>query len=257
MPVVALHHGIFGFDELRLGPLRFPQFPGIPAALQAAGHTAIVTRVHPTASIPRRAEQLKASLLRQLSNIPEPAQPVVLIAHSLGGLDARFMLAHLDMARHISALLTISTPHRGASLADLCLHHLDFRLRIYRAIESLGLDLGAARDLTRPAMARFNRDTPDHPDVRYFSITCAAPRSAIRPKFRLSHHLIEKQEGPNDGMVAPVSSRWGTHLAHWEMDHLSAINRRSPNPLALLRGRAENHPIIPELYLRAVREIAY
>jgi triacylglycerol lipase len=40
-----------------------------------------------------------------------------LIAHSMGGLDSRFMLspANLDhLAAHVASLTTISTPHHGS-----------------------------------------------------------------------------------------------------------------------------------------------
>lgn len=245
---VFLHHGIFGFDELRLGPVRIAQFPGIPAALDAAGHPTFLTRVHPTASVASRAAQLKASILRQL---PPDTDRVVLIAHSMGGLDARYMISHLGMHSHVAALLTVTTPHRGASLADFCQKHLNSRhWRLYERLCKLGLDVSAGQDLTRASLARFNEETPDHPDVSYYSITCSVPTTCLIGKYVLSHRLISTEEGPNDGIVSVASATWGTLLDHWEVDHITAVNRP---PLAFLRkGRRD----IPARYVAAVRRIA-
>ena len=38
---------------------------------------------------------------------------VNIIAHSLGGLDARQMLTHLGMGSRVASLTTVGTPHRG------------------------------------------------------------------------------------------------------------------------------------------------
>lgn len=206
--------------------------------------------MHPCASIPRRAEQLKASILRQLSNGNHAPAKLILIAHSLGGLDARYMLSHLGMADHIAALLTITTPHRGASLADLCLKHLNRRFPLYAALRATGLDIGAATDVTRPAMAAFNAATPDHPAVRYFSVTCS-PANQIRPKYRLIHAAIARLEGENDGTVAVASARWGTHLAHWPVDHVQALNR---HPL-MYNPRTRPDADIPQRYVAAVQQV--
>lgn len=169
---------------------------------------------------------------------------VVLVAHSLGGLDARYMISRLGMARHIAALVTISTPHRGASLADFWHLHLGQRLKVYDLLSGLGLDIGAAYDLTRVRMAAFNEQVPDDPGVRYCSITCSMPFWKMRGKLMLTHQLVAREEGDNDGVVAVRSATWGEHLAHWEVDHLTAINR--PRLVGGVKGMAGR-------YVEAVR----
>lgn len=219
---VVLHHGIFGFDELRAGPLRLPQFPGLPEALAGAGHRVTLTRVHPCASISRRAEQLKASIEER---VPPGDDRFLLIAHSLGGLDARHMLSKLGMAHRVAALLTVATPHRGASLAEFWHRTLNRGLPLYKLLQAAGVDIGAATDLTRESMARFNLEVTDHPAVPYFSVTTGCTRGAVRPRLRLSHRIVASAEGCNDGVVATSSSAWGEHLEHWEVDHVHSINR--------------------------------
>jgi len=40
-----------------------------------------------------------------------------LVSFSLSGIDARFALRHLDLAKYVKALTTIATPHLGSRLA--------------------------------------------------------------------------------------------------------------------------------------------
>lgn len=43
--------------------------------------------------------------------------------------------------------------------------------------------------------------------------------------FRKSHHIVERIEGPNDGLVSVDSSRWGTYKGTLdEVSHLDLIN---------------------------------
>ena len=46
------------------------------------------------------------------------AKKVNIIAHSKGGLDARYLISRLSMAPFVAALTTINTPHRGSALVE-------------------------------------------------------------------------------------------------------------------------------------------
>jgi triacylglycerol lipase len=224
---IVLHHGFFGLGNFRVGPIYVPFFRGgIERALAERGHPLIAARVHPTAGVAERAQQLKESILRQLAAGQLEDRPVVIIAHSMGGLDARYMIAHLGMQQRVRALLTISTPHRGSSFADWVMLHLGQRLRIARLVASLGLNWRAVFDLTRRECQQFNDQVPDSPMVRYFSVSAARP-TRLMPKFLLlSHQIITASEGDNDGLVSVAASTWGTHLGTWPADHFHLINRR-------------------------------
>lgn len=225
MPPIVLHHGLFGYDELKLGPLKVTYFHQIAAGLGKAGHPVFATRVHPTASIERRATQLKQQILDRLQADGLVGQKVTIIAHSMGGLDARYMLAKLGMARHVGALLTVCTPHRGSPYADWVVRNLHDRIGVLRMVRKLGLDVDAATDLTTTACAKFNDAVPDHPEVAYFSISAARTFKQM-PAFALhSHHVVDAAEGSNDGLVSVASATWGTHLCTWPLDHWQAINR--------------------------------
>ncbi|MGH7178670.1 MAG: esterase/lipase family protein, partial [Tepidisphaeraceae bacterium] len=96
MTPIVLHHGIFGMGVVRIGRLRISYFNRIDRAIEARGHELIVTRVHPTSAIARRASGLKRTILARLEG--NSRQRVVIFAHSMGGLDARYMITRLGMA---------------------------------------------------------------------------------------------------------------------------------------------------------------
>jgi len=223
---VVLHHGLFGSDELRLGPLRRSYFHKIDHAIAERGHLVIASRVHPTASVVKRAKQLKRQILQRLEMAGQTNARVLLIAHSMGGLDARFMVSKLGMARHVAAVLTICTPHRGSPYADWIERNLGRRIGLLPVLRKIGWDLSAGIDLTTEQCARFNEQVPDHPDVRYASINCVRAWHQM-PAFAMhSHAIVSAAEGDNDGLVSAASSVWGTHLSTWPVDHWQAVNRR-------------------------------
>ena len=218
--------GCSAWGDMKIGPLKLSYFPGIDRAIVARGHPLIVTRVHPSSSIETRAQQLKENLLRQLTTLGRAGQKVILVGHSLGGLDARYTVARFGLAEHVAAVVTVTCPHRGSPLADWVVEHLGQRLGGIKLIRFLGLDLRAVLDLTTARCRTFNQQILDVPGVAYFSVSAAQlperlPLFAVRP-----HRLIQAAEGDNDGLVSVQSSTWGKHLGVWESDHWHTCNHR-------------------------------
>src|SRR5581483_12012379 len=225
LPVV-LHHGFFGVMNFHLGPVNIGYFAGIDRAIVERGRRVMVPRVHPTGSIARRASQLKESILRQLEIWGPPDQKLLVIAHSMGGLDGRYMITKLGMADRIAALVTISTPHRGSPYADWCARNLGKRLGMFRLMKLLRLDVDGVMDLTTERCRRFNEEVPDMPGVRYFSISASRPWHRV-PAFAMqAHKVVYDAEGDNDSLVSIKSARWGEYLGNWPADHWHTINKR-------------------------------
>lgn len=258
MTPVVLHHGLFGFGNLRFGPLALRYFAGgIERAIREAGHPLILGRSHPTGSVELRARQLKATIRKQLSGVRATNGRIgrmIILAHSMGGLDARFMISRLGMAEHVAALVTICTPHRGSPYADWVLANLGQRLGGARLASMLRLDLQAISDLTIEATRRFNLQTPDHPSVRYFSISADCAPRRLAPMFLHPAVIIRQQEGPNDGLVSIRSAAWGEHLETWPVDHLHAINKRlTPRTLQPEHDVTPRYCRLLEVVTRAVQ----
>src|SRR5205823_7610275 len=105
-------------------------------------------------SLSARAGDLKA----RLRAVPS-SETIHIIAHSMGGLDARKVLAEdPELAGRVSCLTTIGTPHHGTTSADLGLR-LGGGLLI-AAIRPV-LDLDGFRDLTTGACRQFNEAVCD------------------------------------------------------------------------------------------------
>ena len=173
-------------------------------------------------SIAHRAQELKSAILTRF-----PSQKVNIIAHSMGGLDARYMITHLDMADHVASLTMISTPNRGTSICDVAVGLLpglteeiiDFLLNI------IGLDWDGVTQLTMDYVRNeFNPSTPDSPEVSYFSYP-ANGLYLMNPLMLPSAALIFLFEGVNDGLCSVNSATWGLVLDTLDADHLDEIGQ--------------------------------
>jgi len=223
---IVLHHGMFGFGQFQVGNFRMSYFTGVDREIARRGHPLIVSRVHPTGAIARRAMQLKETVLRQSAILGLGGRKLLVLAHSMGGLDARYMISKLAMADRVAALLTVTTPHRGSAYADWAVRNLGRRLGGLQVMNFLGIDVQGILDVTTEACARFNEEVKDAAGVKYFSVSCARPWAKSTPLLMQSNRVIYEAEGDNDGLVSVRSSTWGTHLGVWPADHLHSINKR-------------------------------
>lgn len=223
---IVLAHGLLGFDELRLAGKWLPgvqYWRGIREALEGKGVKVITTSVPTTGSISERAEVLHEQIRDKAQG-----EDVNIIAHSMGGLDARRLISRVQPTEFkIKSLTTIATPHRGSSAADMLFRDIGANNvdQLYKLLGRLKVDTGAFAQLTRGYINdTFNPVTPNDPSVRYFSYGAAATPH-IFSVFRLSHDLMDVIEGPNDGLVSVASSRWGDYKGTlMGVTHLDLIN---------------------------------
>jgi triacylglycerol lipase len=224
MPVPALQapivlvHGLLGFDEVKICGARIAcYFPGIPELLREAGNRVLLARLSPTAGVAARAAELKAFLDRESAD-----QPVHIIAHSMGGLDARYLISRLGMARRVLSLTTIGTPHRGTPFADWGVRRL--RRVVEPFFELFGMPRQAFFDLTTHKCREFNEQVPDAPGVRYFAVAGRHAGAWSTPYWLLPHQIVLAAEGANDGVVSIASATYGEATEIWDGDHLSLVN---------------------------------
>jgi len=233
---IILAHGIARFDELarRMFPRwdnagdRFHYFRGVRSALLAAGY-----RVH-HANVPwaQRVETRAAALAEVVDAVAAESGKVHVIAHSMGGLDARHMLFEAslkDAARvgRVASLSTIGTPHAGCVLADAGIESLGETIAGIRQLADL---LGGFFDLTRAACAEFNARAEAferNNDVVYRTYAGVPPAAAdVSLLLRGTHRYIADAAGPNDGLVELPSAVWRDALfvgPAWPADHLHEI----------------------------------
>lgn len=223
---IVLAHGLLGFDELHVAGRYLPGFHywrGIIDAFRSHGIEVITASVPASASIEERASKLGQDIEQKARG-----KAVNIVAHSMGGLDARYLISQMQpSSTQIMSLTTISTPHQGTAFADYVFNQIgDVRLpKVYRMLEKLSLETGAFKQLTRRYMQdNFNPTVLNRHDVRYFSYGAATthgPWSA----FRVSNKLLSELEGPNDGLVSVSSSKWGEYKGTLiDVSHLDLIN---------------------------------
>ena len=177
-------------------------------------------------SVAERAQDLKNYLQDANRSEVFPKQ-VHLIAHSLGGLDSRFMISKLGMADRVLSLTTIGTPHHGTPLADIVVSGADPILTKF--MEHLGVEVKGLLDISTDACRRFNDDVSDSDGVRYFSIGGRfAPPRIFETQLGLTHDIIASTQQSNDGLVSVASATMGrppwTTLDAWETSHFRMIN---------------------------------
>jgi len=206
LPLV-LAHGIFRFDALRvflrdhggvdIGP---HYFNGIADLLRRNGIDAEETDVSFCGPLVLRARQLAADVNRILAR--SGAAQVDIIAHSMGGLDARKPIVDEGLATKVRTLTTIGTPHLGTSSADLALE-IGGRLFIAALLPILELD--GFSDLTTTACSAFNRRAADAEvanGVRYRTVTATAPLLQTTPLLQAT----SLQLGGDSDSIVPAAS---------------------------------------------------
>jgi len=219
-PIVMVH-GFLGRDHVRVGPWKMMEyFRGVDRYLKASGNRVLIPRLSPTGGIARRAGQLKAYLDKHA-----PDEAVHILAHSMGGLDSRYMISHLGMAERVLTLTTLGTPHRGTSYCDWLVQRFGFFVR--PVLDFFNIPAEGFRDLTTAACRRFNENTLNHPRVRYFSVAAQCEGPWLNFPWTLSHSLVARHEGPNDGVVSIASATYGESTDIWEGDHLTLINMKN------------------------------
>jgi triacylglycerol lipase len=251
---IVLAHGLLGFDELRLAGNFLPgihYWRGITDAMRANGIEVITASVPASGSIEERAFKLSQDIASKADG-----KSVNIIAHSMGGLDARYMISRLHPDNvEVLSLTTIASPHRGSAFADFCFQEIgDERLpHFYRFFDRIGVSTGAFHQLTRRYMREeFNPKTPDARGVKYFSYGATVTPSFWSAFYR-PHRIMEKLEGANDGLVSVESSKWGTYKGTLvDVSHLDLINwtNRLKWWFWQVGGHERKYVSIPNLLLR-------
>ncbi len=144
-------------------------------------------------------------------------EKVNIIAHSKGGLDARYTASTLGMGKYIASITTIATPHHGSQIADEAnrlpdsLYHavgrfFDNRFRSFGDKNPNFYD--ACHQFTSEYAENFNREVPDYEGVYYQSYT-----SVMKNMFSFGiltvPYLIMRKYGKTDGLVTIESAKWG------------------------------------------------
>ena len=210
---LLLVHGVFFRDFEHMN-----YWGRIPAELERNGATVYYGKQQSALSVADSA----AELAERIRSICEETGcgKVNIIAHSKGGLDSRWAISRLGADKYVASLTTVNTPHRGCKFADFLLDKAGegLRAKVSGAYNAAARKLGdstpdfiaAVTDLTASACERINAECPDVQGVVYRSVGSRSVKaSAGRFPLNLSYLLVDKFDGPNDGLVSVDSMVWG------------------------------------------------
>jgi len=210
---LLLVHGVFFRD------MRYLNYWGrIPKELQANGASVFYGQQQSASSVESSAEEL----LKRINDIVRKTgcEKVNIIAHSKGGLDARYAISCLEAEKYVASLTTINTPHRGCIFAEYLLTKAPEKLKVSladkynRTLKKLGEKspdfISAVTDLTCSRCSEINAIAEDKAGVFYQSVGSKS-NNAHSGKFPLnvSYPLVRHFDGENDGLVSVESANWG------------------------------------------------
>jgi triacylglycerol lipase len=238
-PIVLLH-GFLGWDQV----FYFDYFYQVRSTLRGKGYDVFTTVVSPVQTVAARARELGPQLDAIMQSTG--AEKVNIIAHSMGGLDARYLIAQMGYSHKVASVTTIGTPHRGSPVPDLIFKVLGKGNNLlYKAFEYLvagflgkgqtkptDLDIRASLWNLSPRFLEeeFNPATPDSPDVYYQSYSGASSITGWGTGDRMDPLLVGFQVAfklgtRNDGLVAESSSIWGRYRGTVSADHIDLIGQ--------------------------------
>jgi triacylglycerol lipase len=210
-----------------IGPIEY--FNGVQQLVMEKGHPMPLS--HPVP--PLGKSEARSAVLAAAIRGHFPSGPIHIIAHSMGGLDSRFLIArNADLAGRIVSLTTLSTPFHGSPLADLVRGESADLISLALAAASdlindtVGrlIDIGAVGDLTKTGAEGGPDVARTHPKIRYRSYAASGRASGRKTSgvLLIPHRIVAKQ-GPNDGAVTVESAKYGEFQETWVCDHLDMV----------------------------------
>lgn len=156
-----------------------------------------------------------------------PFEKFHILAHSAGGIVAKFLLNSSSLARKTLSLTTIGTPHQGSFLAEL-IDELRFtgydekRRALFHRLRTKDL-----QQITK------NLFLPPH--IQTQSVLCTSSQDTFSWPVKMVAKAFKNYEikEESDGFVQLSSQRYGRVLGHYELDHLEEIGfifRMNPRP---------------------------
>lgn len=209
-PLIMVH-GI-GFRDIKY----INYWGRIPKALIKNGAKIYYGNQEAWGTVEDNARDIKEEIFKILKE--NNCDKVNIIAHSKGGLDARYMLSELEMGEYVASLTMISSPHKGSVLLDVLCKLPDKAYRkLCNIIDKYFSKVGdknpdsytSSRQLATAYSVKFNERIKDVPSVYYQSYTSVMKNCFSHLLLTIPYLIMKPIEGENDGLVGIESAKWG------------------------------------------------
>ncbi len=210
---ILLVHGVF-FRDSKI----FNYWGRIPKELKINGARIFYGNHQSADSVANCAKELS----ERIESIVKATgcEKVNIIAHSKGGLDCRYAIAHYGVGKYVASLTTVNTPHRGCEFAEYLKNELpknvvsrieSFYNRMWHRFGDHHPDfMAAVTDLTANVCIERDKEMPI-PEGIYCQSIGSVMNASDGGRFPLnfSYVLVKHFNGENDGLVSEDSFNWG------------------------------------------------
>ena len=207
---IFLIHGT-GFRDYK----HFNYWGRIPSALEEEGASIHYGNQDCWGSVADNASIIKDTLEKFFEETQ--CEKVNILAHSKGGLEARYLISTLGMESKIASLTTIATPHHGSKSIDFVskfpiwmFHFIAFFVNSFsRFVGDKKPDFfTTSTQFSTKYMHEFNKNNPDSAEVYYQSYATVMKNPLSDILLWFPNFIINLIEGENDGLVTPESAKW-------------------------------------------------
>ncbi|MDO5559951.1 MAG: alpha/beta hydrolase [Oscillospiraceae bacterium] len=208
-PILLLHG--MGYRDSKV----FSYWGRIPGVLRKHGAEVYFGHQDANADIEKNSQMI-AERIRKLTSMTGVPK-VNIIAHSKGGLEARYLVSTLGMKDHIASVTTVNTPHNGSYTIDRILRLPRVIIRFISICTDLWMRITGDRhcdtykalhQLSTAYAKQFNVNNPDCSDVFYqsfgFKMKSISSDLVMSFPYLVVHHF----DGDNDGLLSERSVRW-------------------------------------------------
>lgn len=251
---IVLVHGTGNRDYLKLN-----YWGKIPECLEQDGAKVFYGNQEAWQTIEVNAKILKKNILKILTSTH--SSKVNIIAHSKGGLEARYMIDKLNMHSKVASLTTISTPHHGSKAVTIfCKFPTSLRKFIAIFVNLYFECLGdkksnfysASKQLSSTYCAKFNKQIKNFNSIYYQSYTSAMKTPFSDIFMLITYIAVYLLEGENDGLVSVSSAKWINFKGVIRSKNLNGISHCD---IVGLRGLKVGKVDIDKFYINLVHKL--
>lgn len=225
-PILMLH-GV-GFRDFK-----YVNYWGrIPKVLTENGAKIFYGNQEAFATIEHNGKQI-AHRIREICTQCQCDQ-VNIIAHSKGGLDARYVIRACDMGEHVASLTTISTPHKGCHFVDVLISIIPDKIYRYvsHIFDGFFHKIGdthpdfytATHQFSTTWSKQFNEEIQDVSSVYYQSYMSLMHGAFSHKLLTIPYLFIKLVDGKSDGLVSEDSAKWGNFRKTFVNEHYRGIS---------------------------------